>query len=481
MEKNILGNKISLVWTMRKLNTPLSVSSYPEGTKMGQKVFGYPAPKSATWYDHGDIYFDREEIELIKEFLRYKIQIEPTYPDKIAKHIFSLSQKIKRQHIRTAQIKNKSLHQLVILFKKEQRFFLEMIGFMSYRGSVQMSDVLREKIETIFNYRLAQIGKLIKFNSYIETISLPLYESVIAEEKKYALQQAIGFKSLSENRQTLRIKAHLRRHEWLAYHWFVGTPPTQKEIRNRLLKLAPTAVQELRKLKRGRQKNESNIQDIIKELKLGRQEQLILRQYRTWLFLRTFVKDNINEAGYKLLPVLYVIAEHREIEPKLIPFLTFNEIRGIEKLSKREIDRRINQRRHGFSAGIIGNKFAFRKFDKSAIQEGATELEQLIKGSIAHKGKIKGIARVLFSPKEQNRLKRGEILVTSMTTPDLLPAMERAAAFVTDEGGITCHAAIIAREMKKPCIIGTKIATKVLKDGDLVEVDANEGVVRKLE
>ncbi len=68
-----------------------------------------------------------------------------------------------------------------------------------------------------------------------------------------------------------------------------------------------------------------------------------------------------------------------------------------------------------------------------------------------------------------------------MTTPEMVPVMKRAAAFVTDEGGITCHAAIVSREMKKPCIIGTKIATKVLKDGDLVEVDANRGIVRILE
>ena len=267
---------------MRKLNTPLSVSSYPEGTKMGQKVFGYPMPKSATWYDHGDIYFDREEVELIKEFFRYKIQVEPMYPDKIAKHIFSLSQKIKKQRIQNIQIKNKSLQQLVALFKKEQRLFLEMIGFMSYRGSVQMSDVLREKIETILNYRLAEIGKLKQFNSYIETISLPLYESIIAEEKKYVLQQAIGFKTLNKNKQSLRIKAYLNKYEWLAYHWFIGTPRTEKEVKNRLLRLVPKAAQELKKLKKERQKNESNIQDIIKELKLNRQEQLVLKQYRSW-------------------------------------------------------------------------------------------------------------------------------------------------------------------------------------------------------
>ena len=65
-----------------------------------------------------------------------------------------------------------------------------------------------------------------------------------------------------------------------------------------------------------------------------------------------------------------------------------------------------------------------------------------------------------------------------MTTPDYVSAMKLASAFVTDEGGLLCHASIIARELKKPCIIGTKIATKVLKDGDLVEVNANEGFVR---
>jgi len=68
-----------------------------------------------------------------------------------------------------------------------------------------------------------------------------------------------------------------------------------------------------------------------------------------------------------------------------------------------------------------------------------------------------------------------------MTDPRYVFAMKKAGAIVTDEGGITCHAAIVARELKKPCIIGTKIATKVLKGGDLVEVDAERGIVRILE
>ena len=67
-----------------------------------------------------------------------------------------------------------------------------------------------------------------------------------------------------------------------------------------------------------------------------------------------------------------------------------------------------------------------------------------------------------------------------MTTPEMVPIMKKASAFVTDEGGVTCHAAIISREMRKPCIIGTKVATQLLKDGDMVEVDANSGFVKIL-
>ena len=77
-------------------------------------------------------------------------------------------------------------------------------------------------------------------------------------------------------------------------------------------------------------------------------------------------------------------------------------------------------------------------------------------------------------------MKKGDIIVAAETMPSYITVMRRASAFVTNQGGITCHAAIIARELKKPCIIGTKIATKVLKDGDYVEVDANKVIVRKL-
>ncbi len=106
-----------------------------------------------------------------------------------------------------------------------------------------------------------------------------------------------------------------------------------------------------------------------------------------------------------------------------------------------------------------------------------------ITGNIVFRGKSKGRVVKLLEKDYPNAKgilsgKKNYILVTPMTRPKIVPYMKKATAFITDEGGITCHAAIVSRELKKPCIVGTKIATQVLKDGDLVEVDAEKGTVK---
>lgn len=100
------------------------------------------------------------------------------------------------------------------------------------------------------------------------------------------------------------------------------------------------------------------------------------------------------------------------------------------------------------------------------------------RGLTASIGKVRGYARIVTSVKDIDKVKTGDILVAVMTRPDYIMGIKKAAAIVTDEGGITCHAAIISRELGIPCIIGTKIGTKVLKDGYLIEVNANHGLVR---
>ena len=108
------------------------------------------------------------------------------------------------------------------------------------------------------------------------------------------------------------------------------------------------------------------------------------------------------------------------------------------------------------------------------------KMVQEFKGMVASQGVARGIVKIVLKRDDVSHVASGSVVVASMTRPEMVPAMQRACAIITDEGGVTSHAAIVSRELKKPCIIGTKIATKVLKDGDEVEVNANVGVVRIL-
>ena len=103
--------------------------------------------------------------------------------------------------------------------------------------------------------------------------------------------------------------------------------------------------------------------------------------------------------------------------------------------------------------------------------------KKILKGTPARLGRAKGKVVVILSPSECDRVQEGDILVTFMTDPNYMPAMKRAAAIVTDIGGVLCHAAIVSRELKKPCIVNTKNATEALKNGQIISVDAMIGEI----
>ena len=101
-------------------------------------------------------------------------------------------------------------------------------------------------------------------------------------------------------------------------------------------------------------------------------------------------------------------------------------------------------------------------------------------GKPINQGIVQGRVKIITQNSVYKKIPKQVIIVTSMTTPEMTPFLKNAKALITDEGGLLCHAAIFAREYKVIAILGTKIATKVLKDGDLVEVNANSGIVWKL-
>lgn len=108
------------------------------------------------------------------------------------------------------------------------------------------------------------------------------------------------------------------------------------------------------------------------------------------------------------------------------------------------------------------------------------ESDNILRGTSAFPGIVRGRVRVVTNPASVSSLDKDTVLVTGMTRPEYLHLFRESVAVVTDAGGILSHAAITARELKKPTVVGTETATKVLKDGDMIEVDAEKGIVRKL-
>ena len=189
-----------------------------------------------------------------------------------------------------------------------------------------------------------------------------------------------------------------------------------------------------------------------------------------------------------IFPHIYkLVAEGSDIsDPSTISYAVPQELFDFFEKDKVLSQAKLEERKNGcvFWKNLDTGAIDF-SFDSSLLQElGLTEKYEsktTLTGNPAYKGKVIGRVKVINSPSDIEKVEQGDIVVSFNTSPSLMPALLLCSAIVTDEGGIMCHAAIIARELKKPCIIGAKVATKVLKDGDLVEVDAEKGIVRLVE
>jgi phosphoenolpyruvate synthase/pyruvate phosphate dikinase len=153
--------------------------------------------------------------------------------------------------------------------------------------------------------------------------------------------------------------------------------------------------------------------------------------------------------------------------------LTQAKTRKKESQTRRFVYAKINNKEHILYVDDVFE--LIRKLDH--IQVGDS-----VRGQTAYPGKVVGTAKLILSSTDLNvDFKDGDILVAVTTNPTLMPLIRRSSAIVSDEGGVTCHAAIVSRELKKPCIIGTKFATHIFQNEDIIEVDATNGVVRLVE
>jgi len=161
-------------------------------------------------------------------------------------------------------------------------------------------------------------------------------------------------------------------------------------------------------------------------------------------------------------------------------YLTGGKVLSKSELEGRKSNGYVIVIKHGKLKLVIGKKAIQELIEKEGISEPFEKLESVssIKGLAASMGVVRGKARVLEDASRLSELEDGEILVTYMTTIEFTPAFRKAGGVITDEGGMSCHAAIISREFKLPCVVGTKIATRVLQTGDEIEVDGGAGKVK---
>jgi len=228
-----------------------------------------------------------------------------------------------------------------------------------------------------------------------------------------------------------------------------------------------------------------NKKELLEEIELSEEEERVFEVSRDLIFIKSLRADSRQFIHVVVNRIMDLLAKRYDVEVRYLETLCVEEVCDILR-GKKEIPEDLEKRwAHsvfipkdaGYEILIEGEANSY--LEKHLVKE-EIEVKDEVKGQVAQPGIVRGRVRLIFTPQHNDKVKEGDVLISTATSPQLLPAMKRAAAFVTDVGGITSHAAIVARELNKPCVVGTKIATKIFRDGDMVEVDADKGIVRRV-
>jgi len=228
-------------------------------------------------------------------------------------------------------------------------------------------------------------------------------------------------------------------------------------------------------------------EELLERINPSDKEKQILSIAKRLAYLKD-LKDDFRRQGVLYGQILFKeIAKRMGVTLDDISYMLKEEITDFLDNGNGVPEGVVEERKNGFVIYFTPEKKIACKsgsYIESTLREiGLAVLEEAseeIKGIPASSGKAQGIVKIVKGVGDLSKINKGDILVAVATHPDYVVAMHKAFAIVTDEGGITSHAAIVSRELGIPCIVGTKNATKVLKDGDMIEIDANIGLIRKI-
>ncbi len=333
-------------------------------------------------------------------------------------------------------------------------------------------------------YEQSKLKERMKFTEVFSILTAPIHLSFINDAEVELLKIAAEVQKKLQKRKEL-VQEHQQNFFWIRNNYvsahILSIEYFNEEL-DKILTLKINVEDEIKRIERTPLINKAKKKELLQQLTLP--EELILLLTISEDF--TYWQDERKKATFWTAHYCTLLLE--EIGKRVkVPAdeLKYMSPREVSTIFIHKPDRKIllERRRNSVFYWDKEGHDALTGKDADDVKKsilGSTDLSPVddFRGLTASLGTARGTVKVVRSATEIEKVKPGDILVAVMTRPDYVPAMKIAAAIVTDEGGITCHAAIVARELAIPCIIGTKIATKVLKDGMQVEVNANHGWVK---
>jgi len=375
-----------------------------------------------------------------------------------------------------------------------------------------LKDYLAKNLREDLKRLCKKTNKIAELETFFSILTAPTKKSFIIREEEDILRicqeifnnqkyKNLFSKPLNEIKKELSqypglnklIKEHVNKYSWIPYDYGVTTWSNEHFLTeiHKIIKKGDVDKR-IKKLEDQSRYLKEKQQGIVHDLKMKSEFVIMFQAVQELTYLNDLKKEVFTKSHVQIRPVMEQMAKNLGLTWDLVSFLSPQEIEQSLLSGKLVVPVSTLRGRYQFSilhgevsSGIClleGDKAIelAQKIRKSPDQE-KNEPKVLLKGSVASPGKTRGITKIVLSPADINKIHSGDILVTVMTSPDYVVGIRKASAIVTDEGGITCHAAIVSRELGIPCVTGTQTATKNLKDGDLIDVDANRGLIKVIQ
>lgn len=444
---------------------------------------------------NGDEYSLDTDFEILCKKLDNYLQKDINFFEKFAKIEFDLVEEVKEylKYLKNKNLEILSFKELYEEMKKFNNIYIKsFIPGMTRPEDYLIDRLEKELIDTNFTKRDIEIifSKISTCPNYF-----PLSYS---EEPLNLLKIALEIKK-GKKIEGL-IEEHVQKYSWIKGPVeFEDTAFTKEDYLSRLNTIISDDIErKIENINNVRKNNDIEYEKILEQYKFTEKAKSLIKAIRNFIFLRTYTTEYSDHLFYLGRHTIFKeISNRTDIADGDLIMLDDKEILDIlenQGTMSKEIKNVLKNRKKGFAMiwingnvqTVFGNESLelqdeIARIYKTLSNEEEISDSKIISGSIANKGKVKGIARILTTYQDIYKVEKGDIIVATMTTPDYVSAMEKASGFITDEGGITCHAAILSREFNVPCIVGTVSGTKEIQDGQMIELDAYTGKVHILD